>query len=753
MPIDIAREIALHFRIKPDDVQGCCRLLDEGDTPTFIAHYRVEATGGLGEEVIQNIQEYREELQGLEAQRQAALRNLRDQGRLTEELEATLNAATTRQVLDDLVLPYRAAGHTAAAKAIDRGLEPLATAILDDTIEGRLDEAAANFVHHDRDVHTVEDALAGAGHILAEAFSCRPALRRTVRDLLWSQGTLRCTRAAPLDDPIKEFRDYFRFAESVRDLPPHRILAVNRGEQKKALKVIIDVPQETLLSHARALVIPEGHRRAALLTDCLKDCLNRLVLPAVIREIRQTLSRQAERHATDVFASNIRGILMTPPVVGKRVLAIAPGFRTGCKIAAIDADGRLLGETIVYPHEPQSRWDDAKVKLLAAVRKYAIDVVAIGNGTGCHETEKLVSEVIAENDLDIQYTLVSEAGASAYAASALAAEEFPQLDPALRGTVSVGRRLQDPVSEFVKVDPRVIGVGLYQHDIDQQRLRKHLMAVTRRSVNDIGVDVNRAHVALLEHVAGFDATVARAVVAHRQEHGPFATREALKSVPGIDDRVFRQAAGFLMIHGGENPLDRTRIHPESYPIARAVLDRLGYRLSDLDHDGLPGFREKIEGQSLEVLSEALRVGIPTLSRILLCLEHPSDDPRDENPMPIFKTQRMRLEDLASGMWLKGSVRNVVDFGAFVDVGVSEDGLVHVSQFSRKYIKNPVDFVHVGQTVDVRVLSIDKDRHRIALSMIPDDTLPAAPAIVPPGTRPDIGVQPAPPPLPPTGPLQ
>jgi protein Tex len=744
MPIDIASEIALHFHLKPDHVRGCCRLFDEGNTPTFIAHYRVEATGGLSEELLQDIQEYREELQNIETRRQTALRNIREQGRLTEELEAKLNAAATQQVLDDLYLPYRPARHTAATKAIDRGLQPLATAILEDKVEGDIEDAAANFVHHDRDVHTVEDALAGAGHILAEEFSCHTLLRQKVRDLLWSQGTLRCARLALLDDQVKEFRDYFRFSESVHDLPPHRILAVNRGEQKKALKVIIDVPQETLLSQARALVIPEGHRRAAFLTECLKDCLNRLVLPAVMREVRRTLSRQAEKHAIDVFASNIHGILMTPPVAGKRVLAIDPGFRTGCKTAAIDADGRLLGETIVYPHEPQSRWDDAKAKLLAAVRKYAIDVVAIGNGTGCHETEELVSEIIAENDLDIEYTLVSEAGASAYAASALAAEEFPQLDPSVRATVSVGRRLQNPMSEFVKVDPRVIGVGLYQHDIDQQRLRDHLMAVTRRSVNDVGVDVNRANVALMEHVAGFDAPLARAVIAHRQEHGPFATREGLKSVPGIDDRVFRQAAGFLMIYGGENPLDRTRVHPESYPVAQGVLDHFGYSPSDLSGDGLPGFREKLEGQSLETLSEELRIGIPTLSRILLHLEHPGYDPRDENPRPIFKKQRTRIEDLSSGMWLKGSVRNVVDFGAFVDVGVSEDGLVHVSQFSRKYIKNPVDFVHVGQTVDVRIISIDKDRHRIALSMIPDDTPPVAPTVMPPELPPDVVTQPAPP---------
>lgn len=749
MPIDIVSEIALHFRSKPDHIRGCCRLLDEGDTPTFIAHYRVEVTGGLSEERIQEIKEHREELQALETRRQTALHSIREQGLLTDQLEARLDAATTQQMLDDLCLPYRPARSTAAAKAVERGLQPLASAILDDTVEGSLDEHAAGFVHHDREVHTAEDALAGARHILAEQFSCRAIMRQKARDLVWSEGTLRCARGSLPDDQVKEFRDYFNFSESIHDLPPHRILAVNRGEHKKALKVIIDVPQATMLAQAAAVVIAEGHRRTEFLTECLVDCLGRLVLPAVTREVRQTLSLQAEKHAIEVFASNVRGILMAPPVSGKRVLAIDPGFRTGCKTAAIDAGGQLLGETIVYPHEPQGRWDDAKTTLLASLQKHTIDVIAIGNGTGCHETEKLVSEIIAENALDIEYTLVSEAGASAYAASTLATEEFPKLDPSVRGTVSVGRRLQNPMSEFVKVDPRVIGVGLYQHDIDQQNLKDHLMAVIRRCVNDVGVDVNRAHVALLEHVAGLDIGLAKAIVAHRQEHGAFATREALKSVPGIDETVFRQAAGFLMIRDGENPFDHTRIHPESYPVAQTVLDRFDLTDSDLGPGGPPGFREKIEGQSLETLSKELDVGIPTLSRILLYIEHPSYDPRSENPLPIFKRQMMRLEDLHSGMWLKGAVRNVVDFGAFVDVGVSEDGLVHVSQFSRKYIKNPVDFVHVGQTVDVRVLSIDRDRRRIALSMIHDETPPDAPPVVPQGLPPNIVAQPptVPPPPP------
>lgn len=721
MPIDITAEIAMHFRLRPDQVRGSLEQLDAGNSLTFVAHYRREATGGLDEETLHKILDFRNDLRSLDARRAAVLDAAREAGTLTPELAATLETSSRRQRIEDLALSLRTARNTAASKAIERGLSPLAEAIVEGAAGSSLDSLAANFIRHDREVHTTEDALAGAAHIIAERFSVRPELRQKVRDLFWSHGVIRCGKGTLPDDQVKEFRDYFAFSESVRDLPPHRVLAVNRGERKKALKATIDLPQDVLLEQCAELVIPAGHPRPDFLLACLKDALDRLVLPAINREVRHELTIRAQEHAVEVFANNVRGILMTPLVPGKRVLAVDPGFRTGCKAAAIDADGKLLGETIVYPHEPQRRWTEAKVTLLAAIGQHGIDVIALGNGTGCHETEKLISEIITENKLDVQYTLVSEAGASAYAASPVAGEEFPKLDPTLRGTVSVGRRLQDPLSEFVKVDPRVIGVGLYQHDIDQRVLKERLDAVTRRCVNSVGVDVNRANVALLENVAGLDATLARAIVTYRRQHGPLRCREDLRQVPGIDETVFRQCAGFLRIVDGDNPLDRTAIHPESYGVALALLQRFGYSPADLARDdGPPGLRQKLERQSLEELSRELGVGIPTLSRLLHCLEHPRYDPRSENPPPIFKKQMIRFEDLTSGMWLKGAVRNVVDFGAFVDVGVTEDGLVHVSQFSRKYIKNPVDFIHVGQTVDVRVMSIDKDRRRIALSMIPED---------------------------------
>lgn len=721
MQIDTANEIAVQLRLRPQQVRGAIEAMGEGDSLAFIAHYRKEQTGGLPEETLQRILECLDELSELEHRKEAVRRSIEELGLLTPDLQAGIEAATHLRVVEDLYLAFRPLRNTAAAKATERGLKPLAEAILEGGAAS-LEDLAANYVHHERDVHTTEDALAGAAYIIAEGYSVNPRVRQRARDVLWSQGVLRCARGSVPDSQVKELRDYFNFSEPVKNLPPHRILAVNRGERKKALRVAIEVPQDILVAQCREGLIPPDHAFREFLERCLTDCLERLVVPAISREARQELTERSEQHAVDVFANNVRGILMTPPVGPTRVLAIDPGFRTGCKAAAIDAQGALLGETIVYPHEPQARWDEAKTSLLAVIRKYEIQVIAIGNGTGCHETEKLVSEIIAENDLDVQYALVSEAGASAYAAGTLAGEEFPNLDPALRATVSIGRRLQNPLSEFVKVDPRVIGVGLYQHDINQRRLKEHLDAVVRCCVNCVGVDVNTANVAVLENVAGLNAAVARNIIGFREQNGPLASREDLKKVPGIDEQVFRQCAGFLRIFGGTNPLDRTRIHPEQYAVAQVLIEMFGCTPNDLERpDGLPGLRAKLEGLSLEKLSKRLEVGIPTLSDILLSLEHPDYDPRAENPPPLFKRQMMRLEDLRPGMWLKGSVRNVVDFGAFVDVGVNEDGLVHVSQFSRKYIKNPVDFLHVGQTIDVRVIAIDKDRRRIALSMIPEDT--------------------------------
>ncbi|NIA21221.1 MAG: S1 RNA-binding domain-containing protein [Anaerolineaceae bacterium] len=735
---NVTSETASQLRLREAQVQGTLYLLRQGNTVPYLARYCKETTGGLNRKTITAIVERCNRLSALQARKKAILQSLGEQGKLTDELRKAISLAGQPWLVEDLYLPFRPQHHTAAVLARDRGLEPLAELILSGQGETQIEDMAANFIRHDREVHTTDDALAGASHIIAEVYSTKARLRQKVRDTVWAQGVLRSSKGPNADEQFKEFRDYFNFSELVKNLPPHRVLAVNRGQRKKALKIAVEVPMDELLGQCRRMIIPENHPFADFLQRCLTDSLTRLVIANISREVRHELAERAELHAVDVFASNLQGILMTPPVPGLRVLAVDPGFRTGCKVAALDGDGRLLGETIVYPHEPQKRWDEAKTALAEVLRKHRIDVVAIGNGTGCHETEKLITEVIAENNLEIKYSLVSEAGASAYAAGELAKEEFPNLDAALRGTVSIGRRLQNPISEFVKVDPRCIGVGLYQHDVDQDLLKEHLDQVVYDCVNEVGADLNRANLALLSRISGLNESLARSIVARRDKSGPFTSREQLKSIDGIDQNVFRQSAGFLRIFGGDNPLDRTYIHPEDYPIAHRILQRFGYSEADLARPGgLPGLREKLQGLSLEKLSAELEVGIPTLSDLLYCLEFPEHDPRDDHPPPIFKTEMMRLEDLKPGMWLKGTIRNVVDFGAFVDIGVREDGLVHVSQFSSRYIKNPVDFVHVGQTVDVRIMSIDRDRQRIALSMIHDHQRPAPPrsATAPPPSQP------------------
>lgn len=723
-----AAEIAARLGLEAGQVEKALALLDAGCSLAFIARYRKEQTGSLGEGRLRDVLDTRRRMQQLQARKQVVIDEIAQRDSVPEGVARAIRDSDDLAVVEDLAHALRPIRNSAGAKATERGLGPLSQAILQDAVEPPLEGAAADYVDHDHDVHTPDDALAGAMHIIAEAYSVTPAVREEARRAVRNEGVLTCSRGSVPEDRVKEFRDYFAYTESIRDVPPHRVLAVNRGERKKALKATIDVPLEPLLQRCAARVIAGGHRHEAFLRSCLSDAVKRLVLPAVIREVRREMTLAAEDHAMDVFANNVRGILMTPPVTGRRIMAIDPGFRTGCKVAVIDAAGELVRETIVYAHEPQCRWAEAKAALTSVIRDCGVQAIAIGNGTGCHETERLISEIIIEGGLDVEYALVSEAGASAYAASDLAAEEFPRLDPALRATVSVARRLRDPLSEFVKVDPRIIGVGLYQHDIDQQRLKARLDIVVEACINTVGVDVNAASAALLERVSGLSRETAARIIAYRRQAGPLTSREQLLAIEGIDDHVFQQCAGFLFVDG-PNPLDRTRIHPERYALAEALVGRFGCSLEDLrSDDGLPGLRQKLEGLSLEALSREHDAGVPTLSHMLWCLEHPHHDPRGDNPAPIFKKQMMSLDDLRPGMWLKGSVRNVVDFGAFVDIGVEEDGLVHVSQFSRKYIKNPADFLHVGQTIDARVLSIDRDRRRIALSMIRETEAPASPPV-------------------------
>ncbi len=705
-----------HFNL--EHVRAATEMIDQGFTIAFIARYRKEKTGNMGHGGLLRLLRLRQQVNQLQMRKAAVIESIREQDKLTPDLESQIQHAGQMRVLEDLYLPFKPARRTAGTIAVERGLQPLADAIMNGDQPLPLNQMAAGYIRHDQELHTTSDVLNGALMIVSECYGAHPLIRQRVRDLVWGEGVLTCSRGAVPEEHVKEFRDYFNFSEAIRQLPPHRVLAVNRGERKKALKVSVHVTQDILMEECRTLLVPQDHPYEDFLLQAIDDSLNRLVIPAISREVRKELTEAAECHAMDVFASNLTGMLMTPPVADARVLAIDPGFRTGCKVAALDEQGKLLAETIVYPHEPQCRWQDSKDTLRDLILKHKIELIAIGNGTGCHETEKLLTEAIAENDLHAKYTMVSEAGASVYAACPLAEEEFPKLDPALRAAVSIGRRLQNPLGEFVKVDPRCIGVGLYQHDVDQEMLRARLEEVVTNCVNSVDADANTAEASLLARISGLNPDMAKAIVASRLKDGPFRSRQDLCRIPEMDEFTFTMCAGFLRISGSENPLARTRVHPENYQVAETALDMLGYSLEDVANaEGLPGLRQKLEKVSLEEMAKSLGVGIPTLSDILFSLEHLDYDVRLQSPQPIFKSRMLVLEDLKPGMWLKGTVRNVVDFGAFVDIGVKEDGLVHVSQLSSKYIKNPTDFVHVGQTVDVRIVTIDRDRRRIALSMI------------------------------------
>ena len=742
MPGDTFQALADRLGIKREQAEAASRLLDDRLNPTFIAHYRKSATGGLDEPRLRRLATAREELRAFEDLRERVRREAKRAGLLTDEWTQALDEATEAELLRDLLELTKPGRRTAATVAAERGLAPLADYAWAGPAEGPdLARKAAEFVSHPREVRSAEDALAGAGHILAERFSRDWRVRQAVRRCVWEKGILQARQAKRGGKASAEFRAYFKFDEPVAHLPPHRVLAINRGERSKAIKVSFAFAPETLLEEVMPIVIRPGHRFAEFLKTVLGDALRRLVLPTIEREARRRLTRQAEEHAIEVFAANLESLLMTPPLSNTRVLVIQPGFRSGCKVAVLDVDGTLLAETIIYPHEPKKQWLEGKTALLAAIRSHGVQAVAIGNGTGCRATEELVSEVIEENHLDLQYTIVNEAGAGAYADSPLAKEEFPNLEASLRATISIGRRLQNPLAELVKIDPRAVGVGLYQHDVNQDHLKATLEQTVQSCVAAVGADANTASPALLRYVPGLGPQTVEALAARRRA-GPITSREDLRTLPAWDDPGasaerdlasggpgFLQAAGFLRVTG-PNPLDATRIHPESYPAAERLLARVGHTAQDLTSaDSAKALEKDLTGISLEPL--ASDVGVPMLELVDLvgALQHPGLDPRSKHAPPIFRKKIRHIEDLQPGMWVKGTVRNVVDFGAFVDVGLAEDGLVHISQFSPRYIRNPMKFLHAGDVVEVRVVSIDADRNRIALTLIPEPR-PARPKPAP-----------------------
>ena len=714
MPTDaILSTIVGELNLRLEQVIRTVELLDDDNTVPFIARYRKEATGSLDEEQIRAIQARLGYLRNLEKREAAVLKSIADQGKLTTELGAAIRAATTLQEVEDLYLPYKPKRRTRATLARGRGLEPLAEMVLSQEItEGTPEEQAEVFLSDE--VPTVEDALAGARDIVAEVVTEDAGVRRHVRQRTFDEAVLACTLADEAADPEGKYRMYHDFSEPLRAVPPHRLLAVNRGEGEGALRVRLAVYDEDLVADIEARYIKDpASIFAGQVRLAVADGYKRLLALAVERDLRRNLTEEADDHAIRVFATNLRALLLAPPLRGKHVMGIDPGYRSGCKVALVDATGKFIGGTTIYPHAPQKRWPEAVRTLVELMTRAEVDVIAIGNGTASRETESLAAEVIAQAERGA-YVMVNEAGASVYSASPLARQELPDLDVSMRGAVSIARRLQDPLSELVKIEPKSIGVGLYQHDVDQKRLLATLDAVVESAVNHVGVDANTASPALLQYVAGVNKRVAANVVAHRDANGPFRARKALKGVKGLGVKAFQQAAGFLRVPGGDSPLDNTPIHPESYPVVERLFVLMDVRGDEPD---LPNrVRRFAREQPLAELAEVLEVGEPTLADIVESLVRPGRDPRDELPRPILRSDVLKMEDLREGMVLWGTVRNVVDFGAFVDIGVKQDGLVHVSQMADRYVRNPHEVVAVGDVVEVRVINVDIERGRIGLSM-------------------------------------
>ncbi len=719
MTIDFAKTIAADLDVKSGQVARSIELFDADNTVPFVARYRKEVTGGLDEAQLRTMLERLTYLRNLDARKETVLKSIDEQGKLTGELRTRIETAATLQAVEDLYLPYKPKRRTRATIARERGLEPLAEQILNqDVTAGDPAEIATSFLNDD--VPTPADALAGARDIVAESVAEDAGIRAAVRNRTRKEAWLVVTAADESKDERGIFQLYYDYREALSKIPPHRLLAINRGEREGILKVKLDGPDEELIQRIQKQMITNprsifsNHIRQAV-----ADGYKRLLSPSITTELRGELTGSSDEHAIDTFAANLRQLLLQAPMRGQTVIGVDPGFRTGCKVALVDPTGKFLGGTTIYPHPPQKRWAEAKTMLLKLIGQGA-NIIAIGNGTAGRETETLAAEVIGEarsqvgKGRELAYVIVNEAGASVYSASKLARAEFPDLDVSMRGAVSIARRLQDPLAELVKIDPKSIGVGLYQHDVNQKQLAGTLDAVVESAVNHVGVDVNTASAPLLSYVAGISRRVADAVVKHREENGPFRRRKDLKKVKGLGDKTYQQAIGFLKIPDAVQPLDNTFIHPESYPVVERLFEYLEVRGDERD---LPAKIERLSRQeSLDDLAALLEVGQLTLVDILEALAKPGRDPRDELPPPLLRQDVLSIGDLKEGMILNGTVRNVVDFGAFVDIGVKQDGLVHISQLADRFVKNPFEVVSVGDVVKVKVVKIDAQRGRIGLSM-------------------------------------
>jgi uncharacterized protein len=757
--IDINKILCTEFNLKPIQVENTVKLIDEGNTIPFIARYRKEQTGSLDDVVLRELFERLTYLRNLELRKEEVLRLIEEQGKLTDELKNEILSADVLQRVEDLYRPYKQKKSTRASKAKEKGLEPLAEIILAQNItEGDLEEIASPFVDEEKGVNNAKEAYEGACDIIAEIVSDNADYRKHIREVYVNDAILLSEAADEDEKTVYEM--YYKFEEPVNKIANHRILAINRGEKEKKLKVKLNSPDEKIINYLISKEITnENAITAEYYLSSIQDSYKRLIAPSIEREIRNMLTERAEEEAIKVFGKNTKNLLMVPPVKDVRILAVDPSFRTGCKLAVLDGTGKFLEEAVIYPNEPRNEVEKSQKLMAELINKFDIDVITIGNGTASRETEMVVSDMLSKYTFPkkVTYTIVSEAGASVYSASKLAQEEYPKLDVTIRGAISIGRRLQDPLAELVKIDPKSIGVGQYQHDVNQTKLGQELDGVVEDCVNSVGVDLNTASPALLQYVSGITKTISKNLVKYREQNGKFINRQELMKIKMLGDKAFEQCAGFLRISDGENPLDKTAVHPETYEIAEKLLKKLGYTIEDLRSGTLRDINERImkipvkedkkvkmpaknvrlkgfealaqinfkedkkpSGEKIKdrikVLSEELNVGVPTLTDIIEELKKPGRDPRDEMPKVVFRSDVMNFEDMKVGMKLTGTVRNVVDFGAFVDIGVKQDGLVHLSEMSDKYIKNPMEVVQVGDTVNVTIISIDKERQRIGLSM-------------------------------------
>ena len=709
---NIANKLVEEFKLKPFQVENAIKLIDEGNTIPFIARYRKEATGELSDEQLRDLFERLTYLRNLEKRKEEVIRLIDEQGKLTEELQSTIVSALTMTEVEDLYRPYKQKKKTRATIAKAKGLEPLANIIFEQKDKRDINEIAKEFIDEEKEVKTVEEAINGAKDIIAEMISDVAEFRKDIRKIIYDKGVI-ATKASKDEKSVYEM--YYDYNEAVRKIPSHRVLAINRGEKEDFLKVKIEETDDAILDYLNGKnLVPDGSYKEIML-ETIEDAYKRLIKPSVENEVRNELTDMAEEQAIKVFGQNAKKLLLQAPLKNLIVMGFDPAYRTGCKIAVIDDTGKLLATTTVYPTEPQNDTEGAKKKLLELIDKYNINMIAIGNGTASRESEMFVADMIKEVKHDIHYAIVSEAGASVYSASKLAIEEYPDINVSLRGAISIARRLQDPLAELVKIDPKSIGVGQYQHDVNQNKLDESLTGVVEDAVNSVGVDLNTATPPLLKYVSGVSKTVANNIVKYRDENGKIKERKELLKVSKLGPAAFTQCAGFLRIIDGKNPLDNTSVHPESYDTAEKILASIGFSSKDLK-EKLPEVRANLNTVNVSKIANELGVGEPTVKDIIKELQKPGRDPRDDMPKPILRSDVLKMEDLQEGMILTGTVRNVIDFGAFVDIGVKSDGLVHISELSDKYVKNPMDVVSVGDIVKVRVLKVDLEKHKVSLSM-------------------------------------